>query len=32
MAEFSFLSEEWIAALAKGGAALPERPGVEVNK
>ena len=29
MAEFSFLSEEWIAALAEGGAALPERPGVD---
>jgi len=29
MAELSFLSEEWIAALAEGGAALPERPGVD---
>ena len=29
MVEISFLSEEWIAALAEGGAALPERPGVD---
>ena len=29
MAELSFLSEEWIAALAEGGAALPEQPGVD---
>ena len=28
MAEFSFLSEEWIDALADGGGALPERVGV----
>ena len=28
MAEFSFLSEEWIDALADGGGALPERAGV----
>jgi hypothetical protein len=29
MAELSFLSDEWIAALAEGGAGLPERPGVD---
>lgn len=29
MAELSFLSEEWIAALAAGGAALPEREGAD---
>ena len=29
MAELSFLSEEWIAALAEGGASLPEQPGVD---
>ncbi len=29
MAELSFLSDEWIAALAEGGAGLPERPDVD---
>ena len=29
MAQLSFLSGEWIAALADGGAALPERAGVD---
>ena len=29
MAEFSFLSEEWIDALADGGGALPERVGLD---
>ena len=29
MAEFSFLSPEWLDALAEAGAALPEQPGVD---
>ena len=29
MADFSFLSVEWIAALADGGSSLPEQSGVD---